>query len=42
MSRTHRIGRDVLASLLSHKQRALLMMLGETTLDANDLERPVE
>jgi putative ABC transport system permease protein len=28
MSRTHRIGRDVLASLLSHKQRAFLMMLG--------------
>jgi putative ABC transport system permease protein len=28
MSRTQRIGRDVFTSLLSHKQRALLMMLG--------------
>jgi putative ABC transport system permease protein len=28
MSRTQRIGSDVLASLLSHKQRAILMMLG--------------
>ena len=28
MSRTERIGRDVLASLLAHKQRAFLMMLG--------------
>src|SRR5438132_7605803 len=28
MIRTHRIGRDVLASLLSHKQRAFLMMVG--------------
>ena len=30
MSRTQRIGRDVFASLLSHKQRAFLMMLGVT------------
>ena len=28
MSRTQRIGRDVFASLLAHKQRAFLMMLG--------------
>ena len=28
MSRTHRIGRDVFASLLAHKPRAFLMMLG--------------
>jgi putative ABC transport system permease protein len=28
MSRTERIGRDVLASLLEHKERAFLMMLG--------------
>jgi ABC-type antimicrobial peptide transport system permease subunit len=30
MSRTQRIGRDVLASLASHKSRAFLMMLGVT------------
>src|SRR6266446_6515401 len=28
MSRTQRIGRDVFASLVAHKQRAFLMMLG--------------